>query len=387
MNEHVTYILICPWWEMHRTLHVGDFEFMSVAVAIERYPELARSLESSAKRYCTGYQYPAQEDMDAYQRGHDVPLRLERSKPTIAILRAGQILEDARAHVDMVMFACMSEMDLGFYVNATVFESRVFSDRGHYDGFVLEHSRRMTGGATNLYDVRSRIETRPLGCGQYYAPNEEMLDGLLAAFNGPNYGAIRQALTVFTLATRDAHQVPVETERSFYALVGTRLLSDVTANDNLPTHTDYLRQLLNSQVTGGAQHILDVYRSTRLNRNEQWHPNPRVEPLFAFEEQTIVPLNLVYFRAIEAILVARLVDLGCVATDSKLAAKVPAINAWIGDVNALKGQVIPTPTPGVGVEMVEAKERYDAARTIVPRWHEAWNKAIFARIAKGAKVI
>jgi hypothetical protein len=365
---------------MNNPLAFGDFEFLPKPLAIERRPELAESIITATQRFCTGYQFPDDEHKFTYMNGAEVPVYPQLTRPTILFLRDGQSVEDARAAIAMIAFATMSAMDVGgLYANSLVFESRLLKFGGGERGFAVEESRRVTGGVTNAYATNMRIETRPQWCGQFLAPDEAMLEALLCAQALPDGMRFRNALSALSLATMDTSYVPVEIERSFFALVVTHLLSGISTDDDMHAHLKALSRILSPKVQGGAQNLLDVYRSSRLNRAGTWHPNPRTSAPYDFEQQTLVPLGLIYFRLVDAVVIALLVDANCLDANSKLAAKVSAINAWIDGISALNGETFKLPT--TGAEFIALKERYESVASISAHWSKVHLDAIIRNSA------
>ncbi len=382
MVTKVQTVVICPWWEMSNAMTIGEFNFEPIDVAIVNHPALAISLRERARTFCSGYMFPKSEDAEAYMRGRDVPLHPQPTRPTVVVLKEDQSAEAAQKAISMVAFACMSAMDVGgVYTNSAVFESRVLRLVSPATEFTVEVNRRMTGGAQNLYSIRNRIETKPAWCGDFQMPDCEMLDALLR-IPPEQRSLFDDAFAALRHATHDVGFIPVGTERAFYALVVTNLLSDIATDDTEETHVARLRVLLDSKVPGGANNIIDAYRSTKLHRNTEWHPKPRTRAPYPFEQQGIVPLNLIYFRVIESIIIARLVDLCCFDVHSKLAAKIRAIDTWIADVSGLAGELALQPT--TGAEFLAAKERFEAAASISKRWSDAHLAAIVAKVATSA---
>lgn len=382
MVAEYTTVLICPWWELNESMTVGHFTFEPIGSAIERYPALAVALREHARPFCTGYMYPKQEDNDAYQRGLDVPLYPQATRPTVVVLEDVGAIEEVRATIDKITFACLSAMEAGgIYTNSAVFESRVLRLVSPATEFTVGENRRMTGRSHNLYSIRNRIETKPDWCGQFQRPDSDLLDGLLK-IPSARAKAFESALAALRHATLDVGYVPADTERAFYALVVTNVLLDIATADTEKAHISTLRKLLNPKVPGGAGNILDVYRSMRLHRNAKWHPKPRARPDYLFERQSIVPLSLLYFRVVESVIIARLVDLGCVEKDAKLAAKITAINKWIGDINGLVGQDFEQPK--TKAELTLQKERFEAAASVSKHWSKAHMVAVTARVRSEA---
>lgn len=372
-NAQSRIVLICPWWELNEEFSFCGFEFMPKDMAIDRHPELAATIRGATQSFSTGYMFPDDEHADAHFLGKDVPLRPQLTRPTIVVPREETSIDELLAAIDMIAFATTCKIGTGFYTNSAVFESRILHTNGA-SAFITEETRRMTGGALNLYAPSTRIETRPRHCGQYYSPDEEVLSALELLFRDPSREPFFKAFAALRQATRDDCFIPYELERSFFALVLSRLLGDLLTSDSLEAHMAVVIPLLDSKVQGGAENLLNAYRVTKYTRNEVWHPVSRTAARFPFESQMLVPLNVVLFRLVDAVVIARLIDLGLVSRDSKLGSKIEAINAWIGDLGAYAHRRYQEPT--TGTEFPALKKDFENAVSLQKRWNDSWSRAI-----------
>jgi|GEM_PF-5668158 hypothetical protein len=359
-------MLVCPWLELRGPLVFGDIELLPASVAIDQYPSLAPGIRTETSTYSTGYRHPRTlEELEVHQRGEDVVFDIEWVEPSVIMLHEQVDVERARTALDALCFASLASNDGSvFYANAEVFRSEVVPLR--FDGLRATVHRRMSGSLIDGATAGVQFETRPRWCGQFVHGEAELAEALAAVVFEPEAEPLRDAFSALRLASKDAADVPVDVERSFFAMVVTHLMDRGAASDTMQAHEEYALRLLGPLVSDGAPQILAVMKAVRHVRNGMWHPKPRTADLMPLERQRLVPFNLLAFRMVEALVVASLVDMGALAPGSKHALKVSAIEEWIAATNTLADQ--PDEERKDATSRMERNDRAKAACSIGSIW-------------------
>lgn len=79
-------------------------------------------------------------------------------------------------------------------------------------------------------------------------------------------------------------------------------------------------------------HIARVLHAIRRERNGVWHTEAASKYVYDFEKQQAVRLNLIWFRATQALIDAAMVEAGFANADGPLGLAVLAIEAWLGAI-------------------------------------------------------
>jgi hypothetical protein len=355
-------IVILPWLPLDEPATFADVIILprKAAVAHARAfagEDLSEHVRHATSYFGSGFRYANSFDT---LKPTDDDMRPQMVEPSVIFLEPPLTLKRIDDVLAAVGFSCMVRNGSGGDTNGVVFE-RYVQSLGKRPEFIIPMSRQMSGSKTTGTEAINLIVTRPHRCGEFRTPDEAYWEAVARALDDAAGSRVVAALRALVAATQDIETIPETLERSLYAIALERLLAlgkterdvlrkqivtervaagmSVQNAEKISASTmqsararQLLRPLLGPEVLGiqSGYHIANVLRAIRLERNETVHPEGRPAGLYAFEKQRTVRLNLIWFRAAQALVTASLVEAGLAGPDGRLALAVMAIEAWLG---------------------------------------------------------
>jgi hypothetical protein len=285
----------------------------------------------------------------------------ELVEPSVVFLEDDVTLERVDDVLAALNFACMGTTG-GRRTNAVVFERYVQTLAGRAQ-YVVPMSRQMHGSKTTATRAINLLTTRPHRCGEFQQPDAHHWNAIAAALDHPAGARAMEAVRKLMAATQDIETIPEELERSLYAIALERLLSlehaekkalraEIVANriaggidaKKAATVSSFTLQLVRAQkllrpLLGPSDptiefgyHLMRGWNAIRRERNGVWHADRQSAEPYGFEKQRAVRLNLIWFRVVQALIIASLVEAGFAEVNGTLALGVMANEAWLGSI-------------------------------------------------------
>jgi len=222
---------------------------------------------------------------------------------------------------DILLTAAMFENDAPVqYANATTF-TLIVQKLGGESGFIATKSRRRNGSVTAGSTTTDLRVPRPAWCGSYNGYNKELLHALVGATAREDVWRLFDALEWLRRASTDADDVDRAVDLVLMLTAVDFLLAHPGTRQG-PLDQKRIKELLKPFNTLPAQihkgeartQIQAVFYVLNKTRNAMVHPQPpKPEPPYPFEQRQEFTFDWIADRSFMALLVARLVELGCVA--------------------------------------------------------------------------
>lgn len=332
-------IVVFPWLGLDKPCSVQRFEFVPASTAAEKHPAYANAL-----RAATSYFFDNQRVNDPFDEG--APTKLVPVEPSVIVLENPEDASDAYAATLALFFAVLFDNSTHRYANGTNFREFHQSLSPEFDGFG-RRTRAMFGSRMLGTRPSNAIEVRPVWCGEWHAPNEEVLDLSLAALTAEGSEAIRRCLSALVPATYDSDEYESDLERSLYALALERLLHRRGKTKKRDSKKGLSGRLLGEtlsrvrRLSEPPEYLLRSFDPTapaiqkilsyiREERNDFWHPERRGKrPL---SHQQAVSPNLVAFRALSALILTCMADVLARPLPLGLINYVAAVEDWCDEL-------------------------------------------------------
>ncbi len=319
--------LIVPWLDLREKYIVGRVNLLPRSVAIEQAGNLRIYVEARTKMFVGS-------DSIGRHLLHGHPIHPQN----VTVIFLDDIVDEdeARRAVNALCFATIAANDPPVsYANGTTFFHFVQSLGGE-PSFVGDRRPRLHGSVLDGYHVDYIYESRPRNAEHFhYRADDDFLAALVAA--SEQEPDIADALSVIRMAASDSPDVDLTLALTLYATATVRILAQPGIDDklslSLTREKSLLQPLLGIGVTGDEfeYHIARVWKSIRDIRNNWWHPTKMKMAAFPFERQTVVRPHLIAFRMVQALLAARLVEMGLLELP-KATAIVRPIEDWIASI-------------------------------------------------------
>jgi len=318
-------VLFLPWVQIQESITLGDVTFHPFADALAAAGDRRAQLESFGSIYVDGYTLAL-----AVERREPPP----HLRPTVVFVSDDDDhARHARDAVDVLMLSTILENGI-IRANGGTFASVVRWLDGE-PGFIVDVTPRMYGSTTNGIAASTYFEMKPPRTGSFHhSRRRAMVDALWAAVHGGFAEELREIFDTLRTATSESPDVSMELAESLMARAATLLTHVPGTPDRKGPMLARLRSVLHSflpESTGDEYgfHIVRVWQAVRDHRNDFWHPERRAGETFPFSDQTLVTPLAIALRMVHALIVTRLIELGCAPADGELADDIPAIERWI----------------------------------------------------------
>lgn len=321
-------VLLLPWIQLDEPLFIGAVTILPFPEALRKAASRAEQLAVLASIYVDGYTLRL-----AIQRNEAIPFL----KP--AVIFVDEDDHDARAAqdaVDVLMVSTIFENDL-FRANGATFASAQRYLDGEF-GFMADITPTMYGTRMNGIGADAYLEMKPPRTGLFhFGRREELVRALVAALGTNVARDLRRLFDTLRTATSESPDVPMDLAESLVAKAAMLVTHVPGIEDQRARALRRVRELLyplvGSPMTDEfGYHIARVWQVVRDHRNDFWHPVRHAARDFPFMQQRLVSPMTLAIRMIQALLSARLIELGCAQTDSELADDVVGAERWIATV-------------------------------------------------------
>lgn len=368
-------IVILPWLQIDEPTEFCGVTIFPRGGAIDRARhfadnDLSAHVEFATSYFASGWRYPRPSKMteDNLNNLTDDDVTPEMVQPSVIFLEDHVTVRRTDDVLAALAFACMTANDGGRYTNGVVFE-RYIQTLVKNPEFIVPLSRQMYGSKTTGTRAINLLVCRPHRCGEFQTPDKSHWEAIGRALDDAGGARIMEAVRALVAATQDIETIPEPLERSLYAIALERLLALTKAESKSlrpqivaerraqgmsaekserlsPAHfqskraRQLLRPLLGPEIPGleHGYYIARALDAIRRERNGVWHPLPSPGDLYAFEKQRAVRLNLIWFKATQALIDASLVEAGFADKDGPLALGILAIEAWLGSITENDGR-------------------------------------------------
>ncbi len=325
--------IVLPWVSLNEPLRVGRVTIRphSDALAIVA-PAQRDNLRAILASFADGYSARVASDLQSdhasavilanYWTGDDEPDASE--------------VDDAVAAVHSLMFATIAENRATFRANGATFEYEPHFDLDRQ--LAVRVRQHMEGWTFNAFDPSSTLCVRPRHAGPFHHEADAAFLDALMAWHGAQPSHVGLLFCALRGATSDSPDLECTIALALYAKAIALAASSPGDDDNAPFLAPRLKALLapllGAEATGDGfgYNIVRAWDCTRDARNAAVHINlQRKGTRFAFE-CSAASAELVAFRVVYAVTLARLVRDGFLREDAKLARDVAATEDWLAAI-------------------------------------------------------
>jgi hypothetical protein len=328
---------ILPWLQIDAPIAVGEIEFYPAAEAAKLLGARGAILLDRLRVY------------------RDTWSDRAVTSCTVAVhhaqLTAGGLIPDAalRRAVDILLVAAAFKNDgVSYDANATTFTCYI-QRLGGGEGFFAMHVRRRFGGIVTGAQTDIVLH-KPVYAGTFSAYSKELLSALILATTAPDVWRLFDSLKWYRRASTDADNIDLEVDMVLLLTAVDFLL----AHPNSPYHgldQERMAQLLApfakipccSVIKNRLErsHIQIVLRSLDQVRNATVHPDVRPgDGEYGFQRDGKVAFALLADRCFMALLIARLIEMKCLANDDYMRAFVEGVERWAYDPSGDLGKIV-----------------------------------------------
>lgn len=347
-------ILVCPWIDIRRPIEIGDLTLLPLPQAVECIdPSLRRSVVLATSYFYRRASVEATvrklREFSAALNDGDDPARAlaeheltlpQPTSPAVILLTSEFDEERAYRAIDALMFATIVRNNSVAYASAAAFRCYTQRLTTGEAGFITAVSRRAHGSLSNAFYAGDRLELQPDNAGTFHRNAEPaLLTALFTALTSPEGIYLIDAVDALRLASSDSPDMSSALEYSLYAKASS-LAFYIRGKDDFAVQVVRLEKLLEPFLgpkptavgSDATYEIVRVWKAVRSARNSFWHPRLGNSGTYRFERQRLIAPHHIARHMVYAIVVARLIELGALASENVVAADVVGVESWLATI-------------------------------------------------------